>query len=91
MTTLGRPMGITFFTKAGCCLCEEALALLQSLTAGLEARIEMVDILSDEELFAKYKHEVPVIVFSDQSVLSGRITEPELLEAICRVGQVDRS
>ncbi|MGB2079393.1 MAG: glutaredoxin family protein [Vibrio sp.] len=50
---------IYLFSTQGCHLCEQAYALLES--AGVEDRVETVDIAFDDALFARYGTRIPVI------------------------------
>lgn len=53
---------VDFFTRRGCHLCDEALAVLQSLDAN-RVRIELHDVDTNEEWLELYGLLVPVTVF----------------------------
>ena len=51
---------VTVFTRTGCHLCEDALALLESLKSELSFEIEEILIDGDEELEKLYGEQIPV-------------------------------
>ena len=55
---------ITFYSKPGCHLCEEARAVIDGVVARLEASVEIdeIDILGDPALHARYGEEIPVVL-----------------------------
>jgi glutaredoxin len=58
---------VTFYTKAGCHLCEDARELLTE-----------IDIRSDPAVFELYRYRIPVIVVNEKTLLEGRIEAEEL-------------
>lgn len=56
----GKP-GLTFYTTAGCHLCEEAERLLIELVAQHAVAVEVVDIAEDERLAEVYGIRIPVV------------------------------
>ena len=53
---------LDLMTTEGCHLCEEAIAVLgQTLQAG-QAEVDLVDIVYDEGLMARYATRIPVLV-----------------------------
>jgi hypothetical protein len=53
---------VTFYTKPGCGLCDEAKAELESLAAEFPHRLTEMSILDDPQLFERYRHLIPVVV-----------------------------
>jgi hypothetical protein len=51
---------ITFYTRPGCCLCDNALEVLARLQKEFSLNIEIVDISGIPELEARYGALVPV-------------------------------
>ncbi|AGF51820.1 ssr1391 [Synechocystis sp. PCC 6803] len=67
-------MELILYSKPGCHLCEglmEKLAQINSLTIELEVR----DITTDEQWWAAYQYEIPVLVWRSPT---GEITLPRL-------------
>ena len=51
-------MKVNYYTKYGCCLCEECLALLRRF-ADIDIRI--IDVDNDVDKYEPYRHRIPVI------------------------------
>lgn len=69
---------IRFLTRRGCPLCDEAYALVESLTATSDINVEVVDIDLDLELLDLYDERVPVLLDSEGTVIAeGQMTERE--------------
>ena len=73
---------VTFYTKAGCHLCEHAEELLEDLRATHDLRVTAVDITTDLTLFERYRYDIPVIVVESGAAVSGRITAAGLRQAL---------
>ena len=67
------PMQVTFYTKAGCHLCEEARDMLEDIAAQTEYELTEIDIRSEPEVFEQYRYRIPVIIINDNTLLEGRI------------------
>lgn len=72
-------MELTFYTRAGCPLCDKAMAAVHQ--SGFTARhtVRPVDIDSDPELFDLYKWEIPVLVLEGREILKGIVTTDRFL------------
>ena len=55
------PLSVKLYMKAGCHLCEEAEAELDTLQSRYPHRLERVDINTDAELMARYGEQIPVL------------------------------
>jgi glutaredoxin len=71
-------MRLTFYTKPGCPLCEEARELLEE--AG--ATFDEINIYSSPELFERYRYRVPVIRREQTDLLELRFTLDDLMKAL---------
>ena len=76
-------MRVVLVTRAGCHLCDDALALLRA--SGVEP--ELADVDADDELYRLYDWRVPVVLVDDRVVLEGRITPEAVREAFIRSGR----
>ena len=65
-------------TRSGCHLCDDALAALRSL--GREP--ELLDIDSDDTLFAAYDWRVPVVLLNGRVIAEGRVDLTSLRRAL---------
>lgn len=70
---------LTFYTKDGCRLCDQAEAFINSYKEEYGIRVERVEITSDPELYDLYRYDVPVVEFEGGRTLHGRIKRDELL------------
>lgn len=62
---------VILYTRPGCHLCEDALALLESY--GLEPRLVNID--TDNDLQAKYGLLIPVVTINGVERFRGRVDE----------------
>jgi hypothetical protein len=73
---------VTLYGKSGCHLCDDARALLLSLSARYPLVLHEVDIRSDPDLFRAYDVRIPVIVIDGGTSLEAPIRERELTRAL---------
>jgi glutaredoxin len=73
---------VTFYSKPGCHLCEDAEELLDDLRGDYDLRVTRVDITGDLEIYERYKYEIPVVVVENGGTASGRIDEAALRSAL---------
>jgi glutaredoxin len=78
-------MVLTLFSKPGCHLCEDVRTLLDELQADYGFTIEEVDITSDADLSARYKHDIPVLLLDGTEIGRGMIGESAIVLALRRV------
>lgn len=75
------PFAVTFYTKAGCHLCEEARDMLEDVAALTTYELTEIDIRSDPTIFEKYRYRIPVILINNETTIEGRIEFRELAKA----------
>ena len=65
---------VVLYTKEGCGLCNEMKQEMRS--AGVEGSyvLEEVDIRSDEELFSRYRYDIPVLLINGVEAFRHRLT-----------------
>ena len=73
---------IVFYTKPGCHLCEDALALLNRLRDEFTMTIQTIDITNDDALFKKYFDKIPVLWIDERTTLAAPIDEKNLRAAL---------
>jgi predicted thioredoxin/glutaredoxin len=71
-------MQVDLVTRAGCHLCDDALAELRAL--GVEPRLRDVD--ADAELFTLFDFRVPVVLVEQRVVGEGRLDRTALARAL---------
>ncbi len=72
---------VTFYTKAGCHLCEQAREMLDEIAAEIAYELTEIDIRSDLAIFEQYRYRIPVIIVNTTHVVEGRIEYKELAGA----------
>jgi glutaredoxin len=72
---------VTFYTKAGCHLCDEARDMLDDIAAQVAYELTEIDIRSNPELFEEYRYRIPVVIVNSEKVLEGRIEYRDLAQA----------
>lgn len=72
---------VTFYTKAGCHLCEEARDILDDIAAETDFELTEIDIRSDPGIFEQYRYRIPVITIDGETLLEGRIEYRDLVRA----------
>ncbi len=73
---------VTLYTRAGCCLCDEARQVLDAARRRAPFQLEVIDIDRDPELRKLYTEEVPVIAIGGKKAFKYRVTENELLKRL---------
>ena len=79
-------ISVTFYTKAGCHLCEDARELLEGIAEEAEYTLHEIDIRTDMAVFELYRYRIPVIIINQETLLEGRIDAGELAQAFQQAG-----
>jgi glutaredoxin len=78
------PAEVVLYSRDGCCLCDDARAILERVRATHPFALSEVDIEGDEHLLRAYLERIPVVtidgqeafeLFVDESELTRRLTE----------------
>ncbi len=69
------PLPVVVYSREGCHLCDEALALLRKHERKYRLQIEVHDIDQDPELSAAYGGQVPVVKLDGRVRFHGRVDE----------------
>lgn len=77
-------MVITLYEKPGCCLCDNARALLDEYASDIAFELREVDIRDDPAVFDRYRYRIPVIAIDGQEMLEGRIEAGDLAHLLLR-------
>ncbi len=72
------PERLTFYTRAGCHLCEEMLAELQSWVSAGRFVLSIVDVDSTPQLAGRYGERVPVLE-GDGEEICRYVLDPQIL------------
>jgi glutaredoxin len=73
---------LTLYTRAGCCLCEDAKRVIAEASSHADFDYEEVDIDADSALRTKYNDEVPVLAINGVKAFKYRVTMKELLKKL---------
>ena len=73
---------VTLYTRAGCCLCEDAKQVLREARRRAEFDYEEVDIDADAELRRLYNDEVPVVAINRLKAFKYRVDMNEFLKKL---------
>lgn len=76
---------VIFYTRRGCCLCDQAKALLEKH----EVTVREVDIDTDPKLRQRYTECVPVVVINGRERFRGRVDELLLMRILQSEGNND--
>jgi glutaredoxin len=64
---------VTLYTRAACCLCDDAKQVLTAARRRSEFDYTEIDIDSDPASLALYNHEVPVVAINGRKAFKYRI------------------
>jgi hypothetical protein len=77
---------LVLYGKRRCHLCDEAkdvvTDVLDDLRTQLALRLEVVDIMTDEALFARFRYDVPVLCIDGVPAFRHRVEAERLLERL---------
>ncbi len=73
---------VVVYSKPGCCLCDELKAQLRRLQRTHRFEWREVNILEDNEAFAQFKEEIPVVFINGRKAFKYRLNEKMFLKRI---------
>ena len=78
---MSRPT-VTLYTRAGCCLCDDAKRVVERARRHAAFDYEELDIDADPELRRLYNDEVPVIAINRVKAFKYKVDMQELLKKL---------
>lgn len=69
---------VAIFGRDGCCLCDQALEVLERVRVTHPFALEQRDIESDERLLAAYLERIPVVTIDGVEIFDFFVDEAEL-------------
>ncbi len=78
---------VTLYGKPGCCLCDEARAVVARVRAAHPFVLEEVDITFDPVLERRYRERIPVVLVDGEEAFEHHVDASELAR---RIGTVVR-
>jgi glutaredoxin len=73
---------VTVYSKPGCHLCAEAMALLRGMQPQLGFALQEVDITADEALHRAYFERIPVVLLDGEELCEYNISESLVRERL---------
>jgi len=73
---------VIIYSKPDCCLCDEALQVLARVQRVFPFVLKKINILTDSDLYAQFKNEIPVVYIQSKKVFKHRVDEPKLLRLL---------
>jgi glutaredoxin len=73
---------VTLYGKAGCCLCDEARAVIAAVRAEREFDLQEVDVSTDPVLNNRYGERIPVVEIDGELLSEYAIETVELETAL---------
>lgn len=75
-------MRVELFTRAGCHLCDDARAVLDTVRQARPFELVVRDVDTDPELAARYGNDVPVVLVGGRAAFRHRLDPGELALAL---------
>lgn len=75
-------MKVTLYTKPNCPLCDKALEQIERARGEVAFELQRVNILDDEEIYFRYRHDIPVVCANGEELFRHRLTCEALVEWI---------
>ena len=75
---------VVVYSRADCCLCDDALAEIERARRSEDFEVKVVDVDGDPELAARYGEEVPVIEVDGRKAFKYRVSAEDLLRRLRR-------
>ena len=76
---------VTLYGKAGCCLCDDARAVVSELRRDHAFELEEVDVSLDPVLNRRYGERIPVVAVDGEEAFELRVEAAELAERLGKV------
>jgi glutaredoxin len=75
---------VTIYSKPGCHLCDEAKAAINRSRCFNEIELREINIELDNEIYERYKYEIPVIFIGERKAFKYRLTSKEFCDRLSR-------
>jgi hypothetical protein len=75
---------VVLYGRPGCCLCDDARAVLERVRARVAFALTERDIEADEGLLRAYLERIPVVTIDGEEAFALFVTEAELESALAR-------
>ena len=76
---------VTLYTRAGCCLCDDAKQVITAARRQVDFDYTEIDIDGDPDLVRLYGHEVPVITIDRRKAFKYKVNLNDLLKKLANI------
>ena len=76
---------VTLYGKAGCCLCDEARAVIEAVATTHAFELEEVDVSVDPGLHRRYGERIPVVAVDGEEAFEYHVDPGVLRDLLDRV------
>jgi glutaredoxin len=73
---------VTLYTRAGCCLCDDAKHVIAAARQRADFDYAEIDIDADPDLVRLYTHEVPVITINRRKAFKHKVNIDDFLKKL---------
>ena len=73
---------VTLYTRAGCCLCDDAKLVIDAARRQADFDYAEIDIDANPDLVRRYNDEVPVVTINSRKAFKYRINMNEFLKKL---------
>lgn len=73
---------VEIYSKKDCCLCNEAKKVLKRVVKEVPFSLKDIDIMAEEDLFRRYKNEVPIIFINGKKAFKFKVDEQEFRKRV---------
>jgi glutaredoxin len=73
---------VTLYGKPGCCLCDEARAVVSAVRAERDFDLEEVDVSTDPGLHHRYGERIPVVAVDGSELFEYHVDASELRRSL---------
>jgi len=73
---------VTLYGKPGCCLCDEARAVIEAVRAEHGFELTEVDVTLDPRLARRYGERIPVVEVDGEEAFEYHVDAPELRQRL---------
>ena len=80
------PAVLTVLGKPDCHLCHVMADVVRRAIAGLDATLVERDVRDDPKTYARYRYEIPVLLFGDTELARHRVDESDLRARLLSLG-----
>lgn len=83
------PHKVIIYGKKECCLCDQAMEVLQKVRASLPFELEKRDISGNPELLEAFAHLIPVVFLDGVQIFKYRVSEGKLRSLLTWKATID--